>query len=121
MQNSNSEQLHNEHETWLNELTLWHNELMFYSRMLLRFAAMEVPVSDTNKMEEFKSRFDTMQERFSKVRTAIENHDRSMQNNGSVDSHSTAHVEMRDRMSQFESDFKVLKNEFFVYSDKEDY
>ena len=121
MQNTNSEQLHKEHESWLNELTLWHNELMFYDRMLLRLAAMDVPKSDTDQMEEFKSRFDNLQEKFTTMRAAIENHERSLHNGGSVESHADAHNVSRENIHVFEKEFKALKNDFFVFSDKEDY
>ncbi len=89
--------------------------------MLLRLAAMDVPKADTDKMEEFKSRFDNLQEKFAKMRSNIENHERSIHNGGSAESHADAHNASRENIHTFEKEFKSLKNDFFVFSDKEDY
>jgi predicted translin family RNA/ssDNA-binding protein len=117
MQDTNTTETHKEHQHWLEELTMWHNELYFYSRILVRLAGGNVQEAVTDTMEEFKSRFDNMNAKLINMREAIEAHEKNMSGNGSP----ATHNEMRERVSSFEKEFKTLKNDFFTFTDREDY
>src|SRR5689334_5552773 len=117
MQNTN--ELHSEHQEWLTDLTLWHNELMFYDGVLIRLATQDLPEESTNKMEEFKSQFDNLQDKLGKMRGAIEEHEQKIKADGN-DRLAADHNNMRDKIKGFEKEFKGIKNNFFVFADKED-
>jgi len=117
MQTTNNEPLRKENEFLFNELTLWHNELMFYNKMLLRLAALDVPKSDTDQMEEFKSRFDNLQDKLVKMHESMLNSNQSHENGISE----SILASNREKIHGFEKEFKALKNDFFVFSDREDY
>lgn len=120
MQNREITDLHQEHNEWLTELTHWHNELMFYNNLLMRLAPQEGD-DKISIMENFKSQFDSMQEKLGKMLTAIEDHEKAISYNGSTANHEDAHKSMREKIKGFDSEFKTVKNEYFKFTDKEDY
>ena len=78
MEHKSIETLHEDHHEWMQEVTNWHNELIYYNRVLLRLVEGVKTGPDTDKMEEFKSRFDIMQGEFDKMAKNIAAHDKSL-------------------------------------------
>jgi hypothetical protein len=115
--NNNFEKLHEEHREWMEEITAWHNELVYYNRVLLRLLEGAKAENDTEQMEEFKSRFDALEEQFEKTKRSIESHEKYLARAGE-DGHANDHTIMRNQMRDFKKKFLDLKNDFYVFEEK---
>ena len=117
MESNNIEKLHEEHLEWMEEITAWHNELVYYNRVLLRLVEGAKEGEDTEKMEEFKSRFDNLEDLFVKTKRSIEIHEAHL-NDAAAESHTDKHRSMRVEMKSFKKQFLDLKNDFYVFEEK---
>jgi hypothetical protein len=112
---NNTDNLHTEHQGWLADLTYWHNELMYFDRVLLRLAEGAKEESDMDKLEEFKSAFDKLQDSFEEVKKEIQAHETALNNNS--DGHDR-HEQIRGKVREFRNTFQNVKNEFFNFEEK---
>ena len=117
MENKSIESLHEDHHEWLQEVTNWNNELIYYSRVLLRLVDGIKLGPDTEKMEEFQSRFDSMQEEFDRMAKNITAHDKSLADTQS-DHKLQQHQDMDKQIRAFKAKFNELKNEFYKFEEK---
>jgi hypothetical protein len=115
--NNNFEKLHEEHRDWMEEITAWHNELIYYNRVLLRLLEGAKASSDTEQMEQFKSRFDVLEDQFKITRKKIEVHEKYLARAGE-DGHAKEHASMGEQMRDFKKKFLQLKNDFYVFEEK---
>lgn len=121
MTEHNTQHMHEEHQDWLTDVTFWHNELVYFTNVVTRLAEKTQKREDEERMEEFKSRFDAMQEKFTKVRDSIQAHERVLERaDGQLhdDPDAGSHEKMRGKMKEFRREFQKLKNDFYEFSDK---
>jgi len=117
MEIKNIETLHEDHRQWMEDITAWHNELVYYSRVLLRLVEGAKDGPDTDKMEEFQSMFDNMQDQFESMRKNINAHDKSLAADHN-DGHAKDHAAMGKQVQDFKNKFNALKNEFYKFEEK---
>jgi uncharacterized protein YukE len=120
MNTSSIQNLHSEHEEWLDDVTAWHNELVYYNRVLLRLLEGVKIGPDTDEMEKFKSRFDNLQDDFEKLREHINGHENTLAGaNGAADSsYQQKHEDVRKKVKEFKKAFQDVKNDFFAFEEK---
>ena len=95
-----------EHATWLEEMKYWSNELNFYEKVLLRLIEFPNMDEQAGHLEEFENRFIDMRSRLAELGSHL--------NDTSVDG------VVRSSINAIETDFRKLKNDFYLFSDKID-
>jgi phosphopantetheine adenylyltransferase len=116
---ANAQQLHTEHQDWISELTFWHNELVFYARVFVRLLGdQNLGKEDTDQMEKLKSRIDNLNNQLEETRIKVAQHE--LNENANLDDQLGYHEKLREEVKKFEKTFRELKNDVFVFTDRED-
>jgi hypothetical protein len=121
MEEAQLTQIKDEHKEWMQELSYWHNELVYFTNVMMRQAGIIKDERELEKYEEFKSRFDTMQEKLTDMKTRIQAHDQSIQNSSgeAVDGFLDNHDEIRWEIRDFYKEFRKIKDDYYAFADKE--
>src|SRR5947207_7261089 len=101
MDTETKEHIHTDDLEWLKEVTYWHNELLYYDNVLLRLLENTNDPKLIDGIEEFKSRFDEMQEAFNQLKADIDIHEKAIDGDGEPSDESdymNYHEEMRSKI-----------------------
>ena len=95
-----------EHQSWIQELTFWSNELNFYEKVLLRLIEFPHVEEHASELEQYEDRFADMRDKLTEISGQL--------NNNELD------ASTRTKILSTENDFRILKDEFYKFSDQFD-
>jgi chromosome segregation ATPase len=116
----NTETLHTEHKDWEAEISYWHNECIYFGNVLLGMLERTEDEKEIDRIEEFKSKFDNLNDRLAEVHNQINAHEQALNdpfaNNGLTEL-AIQHDQMRWQIEEFHKQFRDLKNDFYKFAD----
>lgn len=98
---------------WHQEVNYWASELNYFEKVLLKLVEKKPDEEYIEEMELYKNRFDEYRKRMNAIKSRLLEF--SSHTNGTRKAH---HHELAWMVKEFEGNFKLLKNDFYVFSDR---